>query len=97
MNLKQTFVGVLIAVSLTGPASAQVMIEMSEISCKQFAGYDGETKGFIANWMRGYFNSKNSVSIIDVRDAKRNTEKVLAYCKKKPKVSLMDAIEKNAQ
>lgn len=96
MNFKLILAGALIAASLTGSASAQVMIEMSEITCKQFSQYDGETKGFVANWMRGYFSSKNNISIVDVRDAKRHTDKVLADCKKKPKLSLMQVIEKNA-
>lgn len=97
MNSKHILAGALIAASISGPASAQVMIEMSEITCKQFAGYDGGAKDFVANWMRGYFSSKNNVSIVDVRDAKRRTAKVLAVCKKKPKLSLMEVIEKNAE
>jgi acid stress chaperone HdeB len=94
MNRKFIFAGVLAAVAIAVPANAQVMIEMSEITCKQFAEYDGDTQDFIANWMRGYFNAKNNQTVIDSRDVKRNTDKVVRYCKKKPKSFLMEAIQK---
>lgn len=85
------------AAFLAAPASAQVTIEMSEITCKDFAGYDDATKDFIGNWMRGFFMSKNNLTVIDSRYVKRNTEKIARYCKKLPKSSLMDAVQKNAR
>lgn len=97
MTRKFVLAGVVAALAMAAPASAQVMIEMSEISCKQFSEYDPETKDFIANWMRGYFSAKNNLNVIDSRYVKRNTEKVLRYCKKMPKESLMTAIQKNAR
>lgn len=94
MNRKLIFAGALIAAGLSVPANAQVRIEMSEISCKQFAEYDAETQDFIANWMTGYFNSKNNMAVIDLKKLKHNTEKVLHYCKKKHNTPLMEAIQK---
>ncbi len=97
MNRKLIFAGVVAAVAMAAPAKAQVMIEMSEITCKQFSEYDPETKDFISNWMRGYFSAKKNLSVVESRYVKRNTEKILRYCKKMPKSSLMDAIQKNAR
>lgn len=97
MNRKLIFAGALAAVSFAVPANAQVTIEMSEITCKQFAGYDADTQDFVANWMRGYFMSKNNNAVIDSRYVRRNTDKITHYCKKKPNSSLMDAIQKNAR
>ncbi len=82
---------------LSVPASAQVTIEMSEITCKDFAGYDAPTQDFVGNWMRGYFMSQKNLVEIDSRYVKRNTEKIARYCKKLPKAKLMDAVEKNAR
>jgi hypothetical protein len=95
MNRRLIFAGVLAAVAVAVPANAQVMIEMSEITCKQFAEYDADTQDFVANWMRGYFSAKNNMTVIDSRDVKRNTDKVVRYCKKKPKSFLMEAIQKS--
>jgi len=97
MNSKVIFAGVFVAIALAAPVKAQVTIEMSEITCKQFSEYDADTKAFIGNWMRGYFSSKNNITVIDSRYVKRNTEKIARYCKKLPKSSLIDAIQKNAR
>ena len=70
------------------------MIEM-EITCS--SSNDPETKDFISNWMRGYFSAKEKLSVVESRYVKRNTDKILRYCEKMPKSSLMDAIQKNAR
>ncbi len=97
MNRKLIFAGIVAALAISAPAKAQVTIEMSEITCKQFVDYDDDTKDFIGNWMRGYFSSKKNLTVVDSRYVKRNTEKIARYCKKLPKSSLMDAVQKNAR
>jgi acid stress chaperone HdeB len=97
MIRKLTLAGVAGAFVLVAPASAQVTIEMSEITCKDFAGYDADAQDFITNWMRGYFSSKKNITVVDSRYVKRNGQKIAAYCKKLPKSLLMDAIQKNAR
>ncbi|WP_457797991.1 HdeA/HdeB family chaperone [Methylocystis sp. S23] len=97
MIRKLVFAGLAAGFALSAPASAQVTIDMSEITCKDFAGYDADTQEFIANWMRGYFMSKNNLTVIDSRYVKRNGQKIARYCKKLPKSSLMDAVQKNAR
>jgi acid stress chaperone HdeB len=97
MNSKLFFAGVVAALAMAIPAQAQVTIEMSEITCKDFAGYDDDTKDFISDWMRGYFMSKKNITVIDSRYVKRNGQKIARYCKKLPNSSLMDAIQKNAR
>lgn len=89
--------GVAGAFLIAAPASAQVAIEMSEITCKDFSGYDADTQNFIGNWMRGYWMSSKNLTVIDSAYVKRNTAKIARYCKKLPKSKLMDAIEKNAR
>src|SRR5271166_2399962 len=93
MNSKLFFAGVVAALATAIPAKAQVTIEMSEITCKDFAGYDDDTKDFISDWMRGYFMSKKNITVVDSRYVKRNGQKIARYCKKLPNSSLMDAIQ----
>ena len=97
MNRKLALAAIVGAVFMSAPVKAQVMIEMSEIACKQFSEYDDPTKDFIANWMRGFFSAKNNITVVDSAYVKRNSQKVLRYCKKIPKSSLMDAVQKNAR
>jgi len=94
MNRKLFFAGVVAAIAAAAPASAQVTIDMSEVTCKQFAEFDPDTKAFVGNWLRGYLSATKNLSTIDSRYVKRNTEKVQAYCKKKPNESLLTAGEK---
>ena len=101
MTNKITLAGFAVALALTlpvaSPAAAQVTIEMSDITCKDFAGYDAETQDFIGNWMRGFWMSTKNLTVIDSKYVKRNSEKIARYCKKLPKSKLMDAIQKNAR
>jgi acid stress chaperone HdeB len=97
MSRKLIFAGVIAAFAVAAPATAQVTIEMSEITCKDFGGYDADTKDFVGNWMRGYFMAKKNLTVIDSAYVKRNTQKIDRYCKKLPKSSLLDAIQKNAR
>ena len=80
-----------LALPMATPATAQVTIEMGDITCKDFAGYDAETQDFIGNWMRGYWMSSKNLTVIDSKYVKRNTDKIARYCTKMPKAKLMDA------
>jgi acid stress chaperone HdeB len=97
MNRKLMLAGVLAVAAIAVPASAQVTVEMGEITCKQFGEYDANTQAFVAEWMAGYFSSSKNLVVVDERYVKRNTSKILAYCKKRPKDTLFKAIEKNAR
>jgi len=97
MNRMLILAGVLAAAAVAAPASAQVTVEMSEITCKQFGEYDPNTQAFVSEWMAGYFSATKNLVVVDERYVKRNTTKILAYCKKKPKETLFKAIEKNAR
>lgn len=82
----------------TIPANSQVVIDMSAITCKQMKEIekdDPDKAVLIKWWMGGYFSATKNLSTTDLRYTKRNIEKVTSYCKKMPKVTLMDAIAKN--
>ena len=97
MNRKLIMAGVLAAAAIAAPASAQVTVDMSEITCKQFGEYDANTQAFVSEWMAGYFSATKNLVVVDERYVKRNTSKILAYCKRRPKETLFKAIQKNAR
>lgn len=94
MNHKLFFAGVVAAIALAVPASAQVTIDFSQVTCKQYAEYDADTKAFVGNWLRGYLSATKNLSTVDSKYVARNTQKVEAYCKKHPKDALMAVGEK---
>jgi acid stress chaperone HdeB len=86
------------AALFAAPASAQVVIDMSLITCKQMLEMeksDPDTAALVTWWMGGYFSATKNLTTIDLRYAKRNIEKVSHYCKKMHNSTLMEAIEKN--
>lgn len=104
MTRKLILAGAFVAAAISAPAKAEapvpagaVQIEMDQITCKDFAGYDADTQNFIGNWMRGYWMSQKNLTVIEQRYVKRNTQKIARYCAKLPKTPLMTAIQKNAR
>lgn len=81
------------------PAKAQVIVDMSLITCQQFFDAPPDRQALIAWWMRGYYSASKNLSMIDFRYVEYNTKVVMAYCKKKQnrRETLMSAIQKNAR
>lgn len=82
----------------TIPAGAQVVVDMSLITCKQYQDFiktDPDKAAIIASWMGGYFSASKNLTTIDLRYTKRNAEKVAKYCKAHRDETLMSSIQKN--
>lgn len=86
----------LFAASLS-PAKAQVVLDMSLITCKQWMESDAERRSLIGSWMSGYFSASKNLNMLDFRYLERNMKVVLSYCKKRRAETLMSAIQKNAR
>lgn len=66
--MKRTIISSFCVLILTNfmPAHAQVVIDLSVLTCKQLLDLDAERQALISSWMGGYFsatkNSANSTS-----------------------------------
>jgi acid stress chaperone HdeB len=96
MNRKFIFAAAILAGVYSAPASAQVVIDMSLITCEDYATRAPEIKGMIASWMSGYFSASKNLNMLQFDYLKRNTQKVGVYCKKHKDETLMSAISKVA-
>jgi acid stress chaperone HdeB len=98
MRPKIIFTSMLL-VTLALPARAQVIVDMSLITCQQYFDAPPNQQNLIAWWMRGYYSATKNLSTIDFRYIDYNTKVVTAYCKKKQNrnETLMSAIQKNAR
>jgi acid stress chaperone HdeB len=79
------------------PAKAQVVVDMSLVTCKQYQTLikeDPDKALLIASWMGGYFSASKNLTTIDFRYAKRNTEKTLKYCKSHGDETLLSVVQK---
>jgi acid stress chaperone HdeB len=90
----------IVAITLLGasvlPVTAQVRLEMTRITCKQWLDAAWDQQNFMQYWMSGYYNSSRNNSELDFSRLKRNTAKVTTYCKKHRSETLASAIQKNA-
>ena len=99
MHHKITLAGAVLLAALCLPAKAQVIVDMSLITCQQMLDSPPDRQKLIAWWMRGYFSAAKNFSTIDFRYIDYNTKVVTAYCKKKQNryETLMSAVQKNAR
>lgn len=79
------------------PARAVVKIEMTEITCQQFANYSFDKQEAIGAWMSGYWNAQRNIETLDVTRYKANSKRVSDYCKRHRKARLMAAIQNVAR
>jgi acid stress chaperone HdeB len=86
--------GVAASLSAATPASSQVVLEMSQITCKDFAAMDPATKPLVAAWILGYFNAGRNLNVVQERYLDRNLEKLGEYCKHHPTSGILADIEK---
>ncbi|WP_298352380.1 HdeA/HdeB family chaperone [Rhodoblastus sp.] len=96
MKTKMILAAAMLAFAIPA-AKAQVVLDMSLITCGQFLKAPGADRALISSWMSGYFMSSKNLLNVDMRYVKRNHEVIGKYCKRHPKDKLMDAIAKNAK
>jgi acid stress chaperone HdeB len=96
MNRKFIFAAAILAGVYSAPASAQVVIDMSLITCEDYASRPPEIKALIASWMSGYYSASKNLNMLQFDYLKRNTQKGIAYCKKHKDDTLMSVISKVA-
>jgi acid stress chaperone HdeB len=82
-------------VTSIAPASAQVVIDLSLITCKQLLDSDAERQILISSWMSGYFSATKNLNELDFRYVKRNAKVVGSYCKTHKSDTVMNAMQKN--
>ena len=71
---------------------AQVMVDVSKITCEQFRGYAITDPNNIALWLSGYYNGQRGNTIVSVQSFKEHLEKVKDYCITNPQVTVMQAV-----
>lgn len=96
VNKKILVVAAVVLVAVSLPASAQVNLDMNKITCGDWLGYDPESQNFVRFFMSGYYNASRGSNVLDYSRLQRNSQKVLAYCKKHRSETLPTAIQKLA-
>jgi acid stress chaperone HdeB len=95
MTPKAIATAALLAALSATPARAQLVVDMSLISCDQFLKSPQERRDVLSAWMGGYYSAMKNLTTIDARYVMRNSQKVATYCKKAKNETLMSAIQRN--
>jgi acid stress chaperone HdeB len=92
--MKSSFImlSVLISIVAVPPAKAQMTLDVSKITCRQFLlGKVGASTRSVANWLSGYYNGKRDNTVIEVGSMRKNERELERYCRKNPEMNAMDA------
>src|SRR5882672_7693143 len=94
MSASRVFlVGAIFALSPCLVARSQVTLDASKITCDQFTLYKITDPDNIAIWLSGYYHAKRGNTLVDTQQLKANMEKIKTFCRLKPEVTVMQAVE----
>jgi acid stress chaperone HdeB len=91
-----TIASAIFAVTSVAPARAQIIVDMSLITCKQYLESDAERQELVAAWMSGFFNASRNQPRVDFARFALNKKRVEKYCKGHRPETLMSAIQRSA-
>jgi acid stress chaperone HdeB len=88
-----TVLGLAVILTASSSARAQVMLDLTKVTCDQFVKYQIANPKFIAMWLSGYFHGKRGSTIIDTQKLIADADEVEKYCFKNPQAALMQSVE----
>ena len=74
-------------------AHAQVVLDMSKVTCDQFTGYKITNPQNISIWLSGYYNGQRGNTILDTQELAAHAQKLRDYCMLHPDVPVLRAVE----
>ena len=96
MRYRALVVAVVLIAGASAPAAAQIKVDMNQITCGDWLGYGPADRDFVRFFMSGYYNAAANKNVLDYDRLQKNSEKVVAYCKKHKSDTLPTAIQKSA-
>jgi acid stress chaperone HdeB len=76
------------------PVRAQVTLDLSKVTCDQWAGYKITNPQNIAYWLSGYYNGKRSNTVLDTQELAAQTQRLRDFCLVNPQLPVMQAVDK---
>jgi acid stress chaperone HdeB len=85
--------GIALILTASGPAAAQVSLDVAKINCGQYLGYKIANPKYIAIWLNGYYHGARGDAVVDTQQLDEDTDKIQKYCAENPNTPLMQAVE----
>lgn len=91
-------VGCLAGAAIVVPSvgRAQLMVNMSLITCAQYLAMPPDQSRVFSAWMSGWFNQKTGYAWINLNAYARNVENVKAWCAANPAELVMTGLQRAA-
>ncbi len=78
------------ALLAASPAAAIGSIDVSELSCEQFTGYDDDNRGIVMMWFEGYYTEEDEDPTIDFDAMASHLAQILIKCEEDPAAKVLD-------
>jgi acid stress chaperone HdeB len=93
MKFRYLIAGIPLLVVCPLASPAQVTIDVSKITCKQFLIDQVAPTKSIVLWLSGYYNGLKANTVIDAGTLRANADKVSDYCRMNLDETVMKAVE----
>src|SRR5260370_8232808 len=93
INLVGIVSALIFALDALPAARAQVMLDVSKITCDQFAGYKITTPQNVAIWLSGYYHGKRGTTVVDMQKLLPDTKTMKRHSIQNPQTLVMNALE----
>ena len=92
MKLRLISIGFAISL-LPVAANAQVIIDMSALTCGQYLAMSPSMSRDFSAWMSGWFSYETRRTSVDLLAHQRNMASLKSWCQLRPQVSVMTALQ----
>jgi len=93
MKASTSLVAAVLLIAASQPSTAQISVDMNQISCGRWLASSPAERDFIRYWMSGYYNAAANSNVLNYDGLQRNTAKIRAYCTKNKSKMLPTAIQ----
>ncbi len=74
-------------------ANAQVLLDVSKITCGQFVAYKITNPKYISVWINGYYHGTRGKMVVDTQKLVEDADKLENYCLKDPDMTVLKAVD----
>ena len=99
-NMIQTtaiVLGAFAALLLAVPAKAQVLVDVSKISCDQYITQRITHTQTVNVWLAGFYAGRRNNPVVDTQALNKNGNKLSRFCESHREMPLLDAVEANTK
>ena len=92
--MKLRLISAAFAISLLpATANAQVIIDMSALTCDQYLAMSPSMSRDFSAWMSGWYSYQTRRRFVDVVAHQKNIESLKSWCEFRPQASVMSALQ----